>query len=216
MIKGIIFDFDGVIVETESKKFSDLKQILLEYDYVLSPESFYDMIGKKTKTFLLEKFPGLPSTLLDNILKQRKKRLYAESGTIKLVPGIKGLLRYLKKRDLKLAITTGSEKEFVDSLLRVNGLRDYFDMIITGEQFNSSKPDPECYAITLKKMALNPDDVIVIEDSLAGILAAKKMGCVVIGIETYGKITSALSDYIFKNHSDILKFFRSNKELICG
>jgi len=208
VIKGIIFDFDGVIVDTEKKRFRDLRQILAKKNISLHQEAFPELIGRKTEVFIKEAFPNLPADIILKVADERREKNMINIKRNKLLPGIRNLLHHLKSRKYKLALATGTEKSLVKSVLETNKLMDYFDVQVTGEDFRSSKPNPECYKAALKKLRLSNKEVIIIEDSAAGVNAGKKLGITVFGIPTYlDKKELAGSDRIFKNHMEIMRFF---------
>ncbi|MGE0793084.1 MAG: HAD family hydrolase [Candidatus Woesearchaeota archaeon] len=211
MIKTIIFDFDGVIVDTENKKFTDLKILLKQQDYVLKKEYFSDMIGKKTDVFILEKFPNIKKNILKKIISERRKEQNKNIDKYKLIKGIKKLLNYLKSKNIKIGLTTGSKKQFVLKILEKNKLESFFDVYVTGEDFKSSKPNPECFKLTLKKLNASPKKTIIVEDSNAGIQAAKKTNAFVFGVNTYKNLNSKIINNLFDNHLDILKYLEKNK-----
>ncbi|MCX6707811.1 MAG: HAD family phosphatase [Candidatus Woesearchaeota archaeon] len=208
MTKGFIFDFDGVIVDTESKKFKDFKKILKRYDYDLN--DFSGFIGKKTSAIIAERFPNMPDSVKKDVIEQRRKLQYSNMSDYKLITGMKRLIEYLKSKKYVLAITTGSERMFVNKILKIHSILGYFDAIICGDDFIPSKPNPEGYKITLRALKLLPKEVIVIEDSIAGIKAAKKIGCKVFAVKTYLKTDDlAKADRIFKNGFDILNYLKT-------
>lgn len=206
-MKAVIFDFDGVIAETESKKHSDLRR-MLETKGIHMPDAITpSFIGKKTDAYLNEKFKTLTKEQIKEITKLRHANKLLDIDKIKLVDGIEPLLKQLKKVGLKIAICSGSEREFIDSFLKIKKLTNYFDLIVAGEDFSSSKPNPECYFITLNKLGLTSSDCIVVEDSPAGIQAGKDAGCTVYAVKTYfsdDKLSGA--DKVFSDHFDILSF----------
>ncbi|MFH1506587.1 MAG: HAD family phosphatase [archaeon] len=208
MIKAMIFDFDGVIVDTENKKIRDLRKVLGRYEYAM--EIGLSLLGKKTEKYLSKKFPEVPKNLIEKIVKERREIQYEDFGQYKLIRGLRDLLEFLKSKKLAIAITTGSEREFVNKLLEVNSLTRYFDLIIAGEDFKSSKPNPECYAVTLSRIGLKPSEVLIIEDSLAGIEAAKKLEIKVFAVRTYlDEQELSIADKVFRNHVDVLDFLKN-------
>ena len=207
MIKAIIFDFDGVIADTESEKFSCLNDILHKHEYHLEKKDFFGMIGKKTAVFLSERFPEMSSRTITSIVQQRKKSLDIKK--VKLIKGVRQLLIFLKSKKYAIALTTGSARDIVEGILELNSLSAYFDVLVCGEDFSSSKPDAECYRITLENLRLAPVEVIVIEDSVAGINAAKKMKCRVFALKTYLKNSElSIADRIFRDHAHLLRYFK--------
>ena len=135
MIKGVIFDFDGVIIDTESRKFKDLKKILRTYGYDLKSKLFPEMVGKKTSFFLSSEYPDMPARILKDIVAKRRKMQNRSIDSYKLIPGIKELLKFLKYRNYAVAIATGSEKDFIKKILKYHSIGSYFDVIVSGEAF---------------------------------------------------------------------------------
>ncbi|MFH0870448.1 MAG: HAD family phosphatase [archaeon] len=214
MIKGVIFDFDGVIVDTEKKRFRDLRQILAKKNISLQQGTFHRLIGKKTEAFIKEIFPSLPADTISSMVDERRKMNMRNIKGNKLLPGIKNLLHHLKSKKYTLALVTGTKKDLVKTVLETNGLMDYFDLLVTGESFKSSKPDPECYMIALKRLRLPKEEVVIIEDSAAGVAAGKRLGITVFAIPTYlPKKDLVESDRIFENHAEIKKFFMKQEKI---
>lgn len=208
MIKAIIFDFDGVIVDTEVKKFKELQNILKHTDFILKTKDLKNMIGKKTGTFLSMRFPKMNKIEIKKITELRRKQQLFNLNK-DLIPGIKELLKFIKSKKIKIVITTGSTRAVVEKTIEVNGIKTFFDLIIAGEDFKQSKPSPECYEKTLKKLNLTPPEVIIIEDSAAGIKASKSANCKVWGIMTYlNKAELHEADNIFTDHFEILKYLK--------
>lgn len=206
MKKAIIFDFDGVIADTEKRRFSDLKTILHSEDRILDERFFKRSIGKKTGVFLEAVFPELTAEKIRCISQWRRGVQCERLEDYKLIKGLTELLVFLKSKRLSLAIATGSRQEFVEKILHHNSIRNYFDVLVTGEMFSSSKPDPECFKLALDILDMEPKDVLVIEDSIAGIKAAKSAGCDVFAIMTYfNREQLSLADRIFEDHRRILE-----------
>lgn len=211
MIKTIILDFDGVIIDTETKKFETLRHILKNTCFVLKENDFKDMIGKKTGEFLASKFQRMSEHEIKRITELRREKQLANAAE-GLIPGIKDLLAFIKSKKARMALTTGSTREIVNKIIEANGIKDYFDVIISGEDFKKSKPSPECYEKTLEKLKVSRSEAIIIEDSIAGIKAAKAAKCKVFGIMTYfDKTELHEADRIFKDHFEILNYFKENK-----
>ena len=210
MIKAIIFDFDGVIIDTETKKFKELQKILNHSEFILKKTDFKSMIGKKTGAFLSMKFPRMSKPEIKRITELRRKRQLSDVNN-NLIPGIKEFLVFIKSKKIKIALTTGSTRELVEKTIEANGIKSFFDLIIAGEDFKESKPSQECYTKTLKKLNLPPSEVLIIEDSVAGIKASKSAKCKVFGIMTYfNNAELHEADNIFKDHFEIVEYFKEN------
>jgi HAD superfamily hydrolase (TIGR01509 family) len=207
VIRAIIFDFDGVIVDSETEKFKTLKKILKDYNIVLRENAFKHILGKKTGVFLNEEFPELSQQEKENIIQERREHTKEK---LPLIPGITALLTTLYDKYL-IALVTGSEKNSVERILKENNLTQFFNQIITGEQFSSSKPDPECYNIALKKMRVQPSEAIIIEDSPSGILAGKNAGCCVFALTTsQARKYLHHADKIFDSHDEIHQYLQTD------
>jgi len=209
MTKAIIFDFDGVIADTEKERFDSLKIILKKYNYKLKNDDLKDLFGKKTDIFLKEKFSDMPNSIVKEIQSKRRKDQLINIKQTKIIPGITQLIKFLSK-NYTLAITTGSTKEVVDVVLKQNKLDKYFSITVTGEQFKSSKPDSECYILTLKKLKQKPSKIIIIEDSGAGITAGKDAGCIVYAIKNkYNSEQILRADKIFNSNKELIEYFKN-------
>jgi HAD superfamily hydrolase (TIGR01509 family) len=209
MIKAIIFDFDGVIFDTESKKFKDITKALKKRNYELKKKEFNSFIGKKRKFYLQTQIPSKSEEFYTEILNEVRTSDIEKLEEYKIIEGIIELLKFLKIKKIKTAIVTGSNKNFVNKLISLHKIKSYFDLLITGEDFHNSKPNSECYELACKKLKINPNEATVIEDSSAGIQAAKSIKCNVYGLLTYQvqqKLAGA--DKYFKNHREILKFLQ--------
>lgn len=208
MIKAIILDFDGVVVDSEKNKFCVLQTILKNRGLDLKKPDFTGMTGKKTKSLLVEKFPELTSQDVRKIVELRREMQKA-SPNPGLIPGIKTLLKFLKQKKVKIALTTGSKGDVVEKILESEGLRIYFDLIVTGEDFKGSKPSPECYNTTLKKLRLSNSEALAIEDSMAGIESAHLAGIGVYALTTYStKAELSNAEAVFKDHKGVLAHLR--------
>jgi beta-phosphoglucomutase len=107
----------------------------------------------------------------------------------------------------KIALTTGSGKNIVERTLKEYDLAQFFEYIVTGEQYASSKADSECITLTLKKLHVHPSEAIIIEDSPPGIQAGKTAGCRVFALTTnLPKKDLQQADKIFDSHDEIRQF----------
>ena len=185
-LKAIIFDFDGVIVDSERVKFDSLKPILREYGITLRNSEYCHKVGRKATDFLKDRFgKQLSSTQITTIADRRRAGQLRELAKYaKPIRGTKPFIRMLQRKKLRLCIATGSMRHVVLSLLRALKLRTAFPVLVTGEEYRGSKPDPTVYRIALRKLGLKPHQALVIEDAPAGIIAAKRASIPVVGIAT--------------------------------
>jgi len=208
MIKAIIFDFDGVIVDTEIDRFKFIQKELTKYNIILDDSILPNIFGKKTSEALKELIPNISEDIIREVNAKRQIHIQEKILELKPLQYIKELLEQLSSK-YKIGLTTGSESIVVNKFLDHNDLTKYFNVITTGEMFKSSKPDSECYKITLKKLDINPSETIIVEDSEAGISAGKNAGCKVFGLKNkYNSKQIKNADKVFNDYKEMLKHFR--------
>jgi len=201
VIKAFIFDFDGIIVDSEKDRFRNLNNILAKFGYDPLID-FKTFTGKKTRKILLENYSDMPRDDIEEIYSHLGNNL--KNTVCKPIAGIVELLNYLSKQSIEIALTTGTKKKIVLKHLDLYKIKDKFQYIVSGEMYDKSKADPEAYLVTLKIMSLKASETIVIEDSQAGIDSAKTAGCNVYAVDTYD-LGLKNADKYFKNHKEILK-----------
>ncbi len=195
-IKGFFFDQDGVIIDTErdghrvafNKTFKEFG-----YDFQWDVEEYHQLLqiagGKeRMRHYLHTKGFGVPvkpeeEDELIKKLHKRKTEIFIElieSGQLPLRPGIHRIMKEINEMGLKLGIcTTSNEKAAHAVAYKI--LEDIkFDFVLAGDVVKKKKPDPEIYMLALEKTGLKPEEVIVIEDSRNGVLAAKAAGLNVV------------------------------------
>ncbi len=184
MIKAVIFDMDGVIVDSEPVYQKRRANFFKENHVEISKEMQVKLIGSNPRDMMAFLFP-------EDRKKQKKfqadyeifKLNYKINYQELLNPSIKEVLKILKKRQLTVAVASSSTLSAVKEVLSVNQITSYFDLLVSGEEFERSKPDPKIYRETLKRMALNSDEAIAVEDSYYGIQAAKGAQIKVLGFD---------------------------------
>lgn len=186
MIKAVIFDFDGVIVETERQRFDFLKKQLERHGHELKAEHFSQLRGISTKSFLKKVFGNkLSENFIEQIKDERYKDYHSRPGLhITKVPGLESLLKSLQEKGIAMAIASASRSSEIKRVLEFLDLSRYFRQITGAEETEKHKPEPDLYLIALRKLKLKPEQCIVIEDSAVGVEAAKAAGMKVIAITT--------------------------------
>jgi len=198
MISAVIFDFDGVIVDSEREKFKIIKSLLEKEGCSLEEKQYPWFIGTKTDYFLKEYFPQINKNKREEITEMWRKNRTIPS----FFPEIKKIVEILKCRGAKLGIVTGSEHAVVESVLEKMGIRERFDILITGKDA-PSKPSPVGYQNAIQGMGVSPEQTIIIEDSPAGVEAAKDAKARVF---TVGPLDSGAEQH-FKDHQALLTYF---------
>lgn len=175
MLKGLIFDFDGTLVNTERLIYETVQKYLFEeYGCSYSKEIYQRSIGASDELFFenIEKIVGckIDKQDLDKVINKAQKKNYR---LLPLRPAAKELIDLAKQRDKKIAIVTNSNRTEIDYYLNAQPkIKRIFDKIITIEDVKYGKPNPEGYLKCLSALGFLSNEVIVIEDSPVGVEAA--------------------------------------------
>ncbi len=210
-LKGIIFDFDGVIVNSEFSKFELLKQLLQERGIDTKKVIFENKAGTTVKQYLERYFKNeLKTEEIDSIVKSvRKIEEEKKEKIAPLYPKVREILALVKKKGIIVCLGTGSRKNFVIPILEKFNIKKYFDIIVTNEDCNRDKPFPDVFLKCLEKLELPRENCIVIEDSVHGISAAHGAGIFCIGICTNLQASFLKeADLIVKNHDELLEMIK--------
>jgi len=184
--RAIIFDFDGVIVDSEYVKFHVLARLASAVGFRIRQSDYALKIGKKESLFLEELFGKRITTRQITKLVQQRRQHQREHPKqyARPIPGVKAFIRFIHRQGIRICVATGSTKDTTAHALRLLGMWKYVDCLVTGEEYRSSKPNPEVFKIALRKLRCKPNEAIVIEDGVAGVVAAKRAGIWVAAITT--------------------------------
>lgn len=184
LIKGVIFDFDGLIVDTETTWYEAFKEVFWESHHLNLDLIGYSQCIGTGNDVLYRYFRELAGDSVDCELLEEQATVKYEN--LMKAPVLReGVIEYLneaKQNNLKIALASSSSKEWVHTYLKQLNIIDYFKIINTKDDVSNVKPDPELYDKTLKDLGLSPKETIVFEDSINGLSAAKAAGirCVIV------------------------------------
>jgi HAD superfamily hydrolase (TIGR01509 family) len=185
MIKALIFDFDGLILDTETPEFQVWQEIYKEHGCELPISVWAQAIGTAQHTFnpyeYLETQLGRPITLEAVRQKQRERtaELISQQTTL---AGVETYILEAKRLGLKVGIASSSSHAWVEGHLQRLGLLSYFDTIKCSDDVKQTKPDPELYLAVLKTLTLLPEQAFALEDSPNGAWAAKRAGLFCVAV----------------------------------
>jgi beta-phosphoglucomutase len=187
-IKAVIFDMDGVIVDTNPAHRVAWREYFERHGKPLSDADFVEYIsGKHNSQIVAHLFSGQDLTP-DDIRRvgDEKEALFRElyKADITPVPGIPAFLAALRSAGIKTAVATSAPVENLDFVLDALDLRAYFDVLLHERSITHPKPDPEVYQKAMAELGVRPDDSVVFEDSMTGIQAARASGAYVVGVAT--------------------------------
>lgn len=203
MIKGIIFDLDGVLVSTDELHYQAWKRLAKELGITgFCREDNCRQRGVSRMASLevvLEKAEKAYTEEEKLLLAEQKNgyylRLLEKMDKAAVLNGVYEALRFLKQKNLLLAV--GSASKNAPLILEKTGLLPYLNQVSCGLDTNKSKPDPEVFLVAAKKLALEPEECLVVEDSAAGIEAAKAGGMRSLGVGPFYRSLGA--DYAAKD-----------------
>ena len=185
MIKAIIFDMDGLMIDSERVTFKCYQEILKGMNLTMDEEFYKTLLGKPLKGIYQRFYDVYGNDFpIEDVIKDvhalMAKRFETEGVPIKT--GLKSLLEYLKENNYKTIVATSSNRDRVDTILSQAQITDYFDDSICGDEVTKGKPNPEVFLKSCQKLGVNVDEAIVLEDSEAGIQASYDAGIKVICI----------------------------------
>lgn len=175
MIKGVIFDMDGVLVDNRDVHFEAFDRFSRRHGVQMRRERLIEFFGRGNDEILRAIWPeeALKGKNISE-LGTEKEAIYRDLFRERIKP-VKGLIDFLKElraRDFKMAVGSSGPTENVDFVVDTLGIRGYFDAIVNGDMVTRRKPDPEIYTLAIKKLGLTPEECLVIEDAPPGIEAA--------------------------------------------
>ena len=216
MTKCVIFDMDGLMIDSERVTFRAYMEVSKKYGFPMSLD-FYknDMIGHNVAYMksLLKKVAGedFPSDdVVREVYEYVAKDFYEING-IPVKTGLRELLAYIKEQGWQIYVATSSSHDRVRKIIETAGIASYFDGSVCGDEVTRGKPDPETFEVALRKAGVRADEAYVIEDSELGIEAAYRAGipaiCVPDMIDPRQEVRD-MTVFIGETLLDVLDFFR--------
>ena len=205
MVKGIIFDFDGTIVDSEISRLKSLNIVLEDYGYKITDEAWNLNYRRLRSVDILEdikKRKGFDYDSYNLYEKSHEIRNEIEMMGVRVVEGFREFYDFLKKNNIKMMIASGGRREHIRMIMAVENLPQID--IIGREDYDNVKPAPDCYKLALKKMNLKADEVVVFDDSVTGLEAGISAGCMVIAINSFDDGIDNLDVYKkVKNYNEL-------------
>lgn len=221
MLKAVIFDMDGVIIDSEP----------LHYDF---EQTLFSKLNISVEKDYHNSFVGTTSHYMWNKLKdkyqlsQSIEELVSESRTsfmtflkklekIEAIQGVTSLIQELHHNDIKLAIASSSPLDMISFIVTTLNLDEYFSILVTGDNVERSKPNPDIFLLAAEKLSVSPNECIVIEDSGNGVKAAKAAGMKCIGYKNpnSGNQDISIADIIIDNYASLsLATFKTLVEVV--
>ncbi len=194
MLQVVIFDFDGVITDSEILHLRAFNRVLAQYGVEISTRDYYkEYLGFTDfdcfKVLINKKILHKPVGEIENLVKQ-KNQIFEELAKTEgqIIEGVRDFLQILKDNDITMAICSGALLPEIELILEQARLRDFFEVIVSAEQVKKGKPSPEGFLLVLQKLnqgrqnPIEANQCIAIEDSHWGLQAAKSAGMHTIAV----------------------------------
>ncbi len=187
-MKAVIFDMDGVIVDTNPHHRTAWREYYQRNGRTLSDEDFVQYVSGKHNSAIVAHLFANQTLTPDKVLQlgNEKETLFRElyRPVITPVAGLIAFLKTLKEAGIRTAVATSAPVENLDFIMDALGIRHYFDALLNESMVSHPKPDPEIYQKAMALLNVNPADSVIFEDSITGIQAAKASGAYVVGMAT--------------------------------
>lgn len=197
MLKAVLFDFNGVIINDEPLHQKLIDQLLIEENLRPEPGEYWQFcVGRSDRACLKDLLTHRGRVVTDKYLNDliaRKSRAYQQQlqaiEKLPIYPGLADLIFQLRSTQTKMAVVSGAVRAEIELVLDRVQLAQHFSVIVAGDEITQSKPDPEGYLLAVQRLNeqspglnLQPNECLAIEDTFAGIQAAKQAGIQVVGV----------------------------------
>lgn len=213
-----IFDMDGTIFDTEKFYYQSWIDTGKSNNFTFTMDDKMALSGRQDKeaiAYMVEKFEMKEDEAVKiraDLNRLRDERFNELSGSLKK-PGLIKLLNYLRANNKKIALATSSVKQRMDFLLDREEVRDYFDVLLSSDDIVKGKPDPQIFNLAMEKLGADENKTYIVEDSLAGIKAAKRSGAVavlILDMDQSEEIKNE-ADLVFSSLDEFLSFLEDKK-----
>ncbi len=204
---GVVFDCDGVVVDSEPASLEAFRRTYQEVEIELSQDDLESVIGRtaEASVSLMWERHGYFMEIKDYLeRKQHHYEIVAKEKGILALPGVVDLINELENSQVRFALASSNRPEAIETSLREAHLQDRFSIIISGADVSWGKPDPEIFLLAAEQLSLPPERCIAIEDSSSGVEAACRAGMTCIGVtNTYTAQTLSRADCVVQSLEEV-------------
>ena len=177
-LRGVIFDMDGVIVDSEPYSMQALIDVLRHYGIDPSEDELRRSYGRRVRDDFVDYFCryGVEADLDTAIAHKQARYYHLAAGQLQPFPGVMPLIRRLRDRGYRLALASAGDRVKVAFGMQALGVDGAFEAVVCGDDVAHSKPDPEIYLTAAQRLGVPPAECVAIEDAPAGVEAVKRAG----------------------------------------
>ena len=181
MIKLVVFDLDGVLLDSKEIHFNALNLALDEFgnNYIIhrhEQDTVYEGLTTNAKLQILTETKGLPKELHRNVWRRKQEYSAVLFESISRDEDLVSLFKFIKSRGIKIAVASNSIRQTLDTCLKSLGVQPYVDYSLSNEDVELPKPDPQIYNTCMEHFDSLPDETVIFEDSEIGLRAAHASG----------------------------------------
>jgi len=183
---AVIFDLDGVIVDSEPYSMGALVDVLREHGVEPTPDELRNSYGRKITEDLAEYFARhrVTADLMTVVARKRARYYELAAGRLRPFPGVLPLLDAVRARGYRVGLASSGDPDKVAFSMDALGLDGRFDAVVTGDDIARSKPDPDIYLMAARRLDAEPRRCVAVEDAPNGVLAARRAGMRCIAVTT--------------------------------
>ena len=215
-VQGIIFDMDGLMFDTEKVGYKHMLNIVSANGYDMPKSVLNKTIGvnKKTAIQIFKKYLG-KSFPAERLLQEKRKivNIDLEKNGVPVKEGLYEILSHLEENNIKKAVATSSYREVVENVLQKTNVYKRFDTIVCGDEIKNSKTEPDIFLKAYEKLNLPKENILILEDSPMGILAAYRAGIKSIMIPDILPADEQSKDMYFKKCKSLLEVISVLKKM---
>ncbi|PQV42138.1 HAD family hydrolase [Methanohalophilus euhalobius] len=211
MVKALIFDMDGILIDSMPHHVKTINRVFGAVGIHLDEQTIYDMEGSRTVdivTYILKHKNIDPQSMdIEGLLAQYQEE-FKRTASFRPFDQIRAILPQLKGHFL-ISMVTGADRSIVRHIVD-DFFPGIFDAVISGEDVSKGKPDPEPFLKAARMLEVDPTDCVVVENATKGVEAAKRAGMYCVAVPTYvspDKLEKA--DRVFENHEDLAQYLLS-------
>lgn len=234
MLKAVIFDMDGTLINSEPFHFEAWSMAMAKRGITLEYDKYKACIGS-TIDFLMGLFHKYYGIAKDDYsvrddMSAIKKQLIKERGYVPLIAGVREMLKNLHEAGYLLAVASSSPEAYIKEVMHAHGVAPYFTLLCSGESVKHPKPAPDVFLKAARELGVAPEECLVVEDSMNGCLAAKaaNMACLgfhnpdsgvqdlstaVMIVEGFEEVDAAFAEYVYCRHHDLPAVIGENEKI---